>query len=93
MAMNFFEAQQQARSRTRLLVFLFAVAVLLLVALTDLVVLIALAFLQADSARSGRTRAVPLGLSGSQQPGSGCGHRCCGVVPAIAAEKRRQSGG
>lgn len=48
MAMNFFEAQQQARSRTRLLVFLFALAVLLLVVLTDLVVLLALAFLQAD---------------------------------------------
>lgn len=48
MAMNFFEAQQQARSRTRLLVFLFAMAVLLLVALTDIAVLIALAFLQAD---------------------------------------------
>ncbi|MDZ7869327.1 MAG: M48 family metallopeptidase [Rheinheimera sp.] len=48
MAMNFFEAQQQARSRTRLLVLLFSLAVLFLVALTDLVVLIALAFLQAD---------------------------------------------
>lgn len=50
MAMNFFEAQQQARSRTRLLVFLFAVAVLLLVALTDFVVLIALAFFAGGSA-------------------------------------------
>lgn len=48
MAMNFFAAQQQARSRTRLLVFLFTLAVLVLVALTNLVVLIALAFLQAE---------------------------------------------
>jgi len=48
MAMNFFAAQQQARSRTRLLVFLFTLAVLVLVALTNLVVLIALAFLQAQ---------------------------------------------
>lgn len=61
MAMNFFEAQQQARSRTRLLVFLFAVAVLLLVALTDFVVLIALAFLQADQLDPAAPQQFPWG--------------------------------
>lgn len=48
MAMNFFAAQDQARGRTRLLVALFALTVLLLVVLTNLVVLIALALLSAD---------------------------------------------
>ena len=61
MAMNFFEAQQQARSRTRLLVFLFALAVLLLVVLTDLVVLLALAFLQADQLDPAATEQFPWG--------------------------------
>ena len=61
MAMNFFEAQQQARSRTRLLVLLFSLAVLLLVALTDVVVLIALAFLQADQVDPNTTPQVPWG--------------------------------
>lgn len=49
MAMNFFAAQDQARGRTRLLVALFALTVLLLVVLTNLVVLIALALLSADT--------------------------------------------
>lgn len=61
MAMNFFEAQQQARSRTRLLVLLFSLAVLLLVALTDVVVLIALAFLQADQVEPNATPQLPWG--------------------------------
>lgn len=61
MAMNFFEAQQQARSRTRLLVLLFTLAVLVLVALTDLVVLLALAFLQADQLEANATPQVPWG--------------------------------
>ncbi len=61
MAMNFFEAQQQARSRTRLLVLLFSLAVLLLVALTDFVVLIALAFLQADQVDTNTTPQFPWG--------------------------------
>lgn len=61
MAMNFFEAQQQARSRTRLLVLLFSLAVLLLVALTDFVVLIALAFLQADQVDTNATPQFPWG--------------------------------
>jgi len=60
-AMNFFEAQQQARSRTRLLVLLFSLAVLLLVALTDFVVLIALAFLQADQVDTNATPQFPWG--------------------------------
>ncbi|WP_051685994.1 M48 family metallopeptidase [Rheinheimera texasensis] len=59
--MNFFEAQQQARSRTRLLVLLFSLAVLLLVALTDFVVLIALAFLQADQVDTNATPQFPWG--------------------------------
>lgn len=59
--MNFFEAQQQARSRTRLLVLLFSLAVLLLVALTDFVVLIALAFLQADQVDANATPQFPWG--------------------------------
>ncbi len=59
--MNFFEAQQQARSRTRLLVLLFSLAVLLLVALTDIVVLIALAFLQADQVDPNTTPQLPWG--------------------------------
>ncbi len=61
MAMNFFEAQQQARSRTRLLVWLFSLAVLLLVALTDFVVLIALAVLQADQVDTNTTPQFPWG--------------------------------
>lgn len=61
MAMNFFEAQQQARSRTRLLVLLFSLAVLLLVALTDFVVLIALAVLQADQVDTNTTPQFPWG--------------------------------
>ena len=59
--MNFFEAQQQARSRTRLLVLLFSLAVLLLVALTDVVVLIALAFLQAEQVDPNSTPQLPWG--------------------------------
>lgn len=59
--MNFFEAQQQARSRTRLLVLLFSLAVLLLVALTDIVVLIALAFLQADQVDPNSAPQLPWG--------------------------------
>lgn len=59
--MNFFEAQQQARSRTRLLVLLFSLAVLLLVVLTDLVVLIALAFLQAEQVEPNAAPQLPWG--------------------------------
>lgn len=52
--MNFFEHQDKARSSTRLLVFLFSCAVAVLITMTSLVVIFALAFgeLQAGQTRS-----------------------------------------
>lgn len=64
MAMNFFAAQQQARSRTRLLVGLFLLAVFMLVMLTNLVVLIALAVLQAEHIDPNASPAIPWGYLG-----------------------------
>ena len=64
MAMNFFAAQQQARSRTRLLVGLFLLAVFMLVTLTNLVVLIALAVLQAEHIDPNASSAIPWGYLG-----------------------------